>query len=205
MGARLDADQRQGPPQRGIKYLFDEGRLPRTADSRDDAQAPNGDAETDVLEIVGSSPRELEPGARRWTRRTFDSCAVFNRTSRGGPRVGEDYRRRPLDDDVPAVAAPAGTEIDEMVGSPNRLRVVLHDEYGRAHRRQSSQILDQALRVPRMQSDRRLIEHVEGARQPAAKLCAQPEPLHLAPRETRSRSTESATALGLPDMSTGTS
>ncbi len=44
--------------------------------------------------------------------------------------------------------------------------------------------------VARMQSDRRLVEHVEHAAQAAAHLRGQPDPLHLAAGERRRRSSE---------------
>ena len=71
---------------------------------------------------------------------------------------------RALEDDVAAVVAGAGSEIDDVVGGADRLLVVLDDDHGVAEIAQPRQRREQLPVVALVQADRRLVEHVEHAR-----------------------------------------
>ena len=87
---------------------------------------------------------------------------------------------RPGVDDVAAVLAGAGADVDDVVGDPDGLLVVLDDEHGVAEVAQADQRLDQAVVVALVQADRRLVEHVEHADEAAADLRRQADALGLA-------------------------
>ena len=82
-----------------------------------------------------------------------------------------------------AVFAGARAEIDQVVGRANRLLVVLDDEHGVAEIAQLAERGEQPPVVALVQADRRLVEHVEHARQLRPDLRRQADALALAARE----------------------
>ena len=94
-----------------------------------------------------------------------------------------DLRRRPLGDDVPAVLARARAHVDEPVGAPHHLLVVLDDDDGVAEVAEPLERADQPVVVALVQPDRGLVEDVEDADELRADLRREPEPLRLAARE----------------------
>ena len=99
--------------------------------------------------------------------------------------AGLDLRRRPGRDDLAAAVARAGAEIDEVVGRLDHLAVVLDQDQGVAQVAEVPQGRQEPRVVARVQADGRLVEDVEHARQAAADLARQADPLALAPRERR--------------------
>ena len=85
----------------------------------------------------------------------------------------------------PCSPAP-GTDVDDVVGDANRLLVVLDDDHGVAEVAQPHEGLDQAPVVALVQPDRRFVEHVEHADEPAPDLRREPDALRFAAGE-RSR------------------
>jgi hypothetical protein len=71
--------------------------------------------------------------------------------------------RGPLGDDVPAVLARARAHVDEPVGAPHHLLVVLDDEHRVPEVAQPLERADQLVVVALVQPDRRLVEDVEHA------------------------------------------
>ena len=94
---------------------------------------------------------------------------------------------RPGGHDVPAAHARAGAEIDDVIGRPHRVFVVLDDDHRVALVAEPGQRVQQAVVVARVQADRRLVENVQHADQPAADLAGQADALHLAAGERRAR------------------
>ncbi len=74
-----------------------------------------------------------------------------------------DLLRRPFGDDVAAVLARARPHVDEPVGRPHHLLVVLDDEHGVAEVAQPLERADQPAVVALVEADRRLVEDVEHA------------------------------------------
>ena len=98
-------------------------------------------------------------------------------------RVGHDRFGRALGDDMPAMHAGARPHIDDPVGGADRLLVVLDDDDRVAEVAQPLQGREQAPVVALVQSDRRLVQHVEHPGQPRADLRGQPDALALAARQ----------------------
>ena len=69
-----------------------------------------------------------------------------------------------------AAHAGAGAEVDDVVGGPHRVFVVLDDDDRVAQVAQPFERAEQPLVVARVQADRRLVEDVEHADQAAADL-----------------------------------
>ena len=76
-----------------------------------------------------------------------------------------------------------GTDVDDMVGDPDRLLVVLDDDHRVSEIAQPHERLDQALVVTLVQPDRRLVEHVQHADEAAPDLRREADALRLAARE----------------------
>ena len=65
-----------------------------------------------------------------------------------------------LEHHLPAAGSGAGSEVDDVVGDRDRLRLVLHDEHRVALVAQLQEQVVHALDVVRVQADRRFVEHV---------------------------------------------
>ena len=88
-------------------------------------------------------------------------------------------------DDLAAVLAGAGADVDDPVGGADRLLVVLDDDQRVAEVAQLRQRADQLVVVALVQADRRLVEDVQHAHQLAADLRRQPDALCLAAGQRR--------------------
>jgi len=82
--------------------------------------------------------------------------------------------------DLTAVLPRPRADVHDVVGDQDRLLVVLHDQDGVAEVPKADQGLDEALVVPLVQADRRLVEDVEDPDQATADLGGQTDALGLA-------------------------
>ena len=89
----------------------------------------------------------------------------------------------PLVDHLAAVLAGAGTDVDDPVGDPDGVLVVLDDDQGVAEVLEPDQGLDQPVVVALVQADGRLVEDVEHAHQAGTDLGGEPDALRLAAGE----------------------
>ncbi len=87
-------------------------------------------------------------------------------------------------------SATRSSSVDDRVGSADRLLVVLDDDHGVGEVAQPQQRVEETMVVALVETDRRLVEHVEHSDQPAADLRRQPDPLRLAPGEGGRRPVE---------------
>ena len=86
-------------------------------------------------------------------------CCVCSKTSGIGP----------CDDDVAAVRAGAGADVDQVVGGADAVLVVLDHDDGVADVAQALERADEPRVVALVQADRRLVEHVADADQAASR------------------------------------
>ena len=86
----------------------------------------------------------------------------------------------PFGDDPPAMLAGARADVDDPVGCPHRVLVVLDDDQGVADIAQALQRADQAGIVTLVEADARLIEDVEHTHQAGPDLGRQSDALGLA-------------------------
>ena len=94
-----------------------------------------------------------------------------------------DVLHRPLGDDLAAEASRPRPQVDHVVGGLDGVGVVLDHDDGVAQVAQAAQRAEQALVVPLVQPDARLVEDVEHADQAGADLGGQPDALGLAAGE----------------------
>ena len=90
---------------------------------------------------------------------------------------------RALGDDLAAVLAGAGAQVDQVVGRVHRALVVLDDHHRVADVAKALERADQLLVVALVKADRRLVEDVHDADETRADLRRKPDALSLAARE----------------------
>ena len=87
------------------------------------------------------------------------------------------------DDDLTAVLARTRADVDDPVAGADGVLVVLDDDHGVAEVAQTYERLDEPVVVALVQTDGRLVEHVEHADQAGADLGGEPDALRLAAGE----------------------
>ena len=107
-----------------------------------------------------------------------------------GARLGQDRLERTVGDDLAAVLAGPGPDVDDPVGGPDGLLVVLDDEDRVAEVAQPGQRRDELGVVALVEPDRRLVEDVQDAHQRRPDLGRQPDPLRLAAGQRHARPVE---------------
>ena len=88
-----------------------------------------------------------------------------------------------LGDDLAAVDAGAGADVEHMVGGADGVLVVLDDDHGVAEVAQPPQRFEQPRVVALVQADRGLVQHVEHAGEARADLRGEADALALAAGE----------------------
>ncbi len=83
-------------------------------------------------------------------------------------------------DDLAAVSACSRAQVDDVVRSPNHIGIVFHDDNGVSSFAQLLQDTEETLRVSRMETNARFIEHVKGFRQRGPQRPRQGDPLIFA-------------------------
>ena len=109
-----------------------------------------------------------------------------------GQRVGvvEQALDGPGVDHLATVLAGTRADVDDPVGDPHGLLVVLDDDEGVAEVLEADEGLDQPLVVALVQADRRLVEDVEHAHEPGADLGREADALRLTARQRPAGSIE---------------
>src|SRR4029453_4873865 len=93
-------------------------------------------------------------------------------------------------DHMTAEIAGAGTQVDDVVSDANGFLVVLDDDDGVAEIAQPRQGGEELPVIPLVETDRRLIEHVEHAGQVRADLRGEPDALPFTARQRRRAASE---------------
>ena len=101
-------------------------------------------------------------------------------TSRLGVFRALDIPQGSLDDDFPAMHACARAKIDNVVGAPHRLVIVLDNDERVSFLPQRSERVEQPKIIARMQPNRRLVQHIEHAAKIGAELRSQTNSLGFA-------------------------
>ena len=121
---------------------------------------------------------------RRWFggRRSGIAHRQFAREIFAGQRfrIVHDIGGRALRDDMAAMHAGAGADVQHMIGQADGVLVMLDHDHGIAEVAQPLQRFQQPRIVALVQADRGLVQHIEHAGQPGADLRGQPDALALA-------------------------
>ena len=132
--------------------------LPEPATPVRTQSTPERDVDVDVLQVVGRRAAHLQR-AGRLAHRLLERGPVVEVAAGDGVALAQPVDGA-LEADRAALRAGAGTEVDDVVGDRDRLRLVLDDEHGVALVAQLQQQLVHPLDVVRVQADRRLVEDV---------------------------------------------
>ena len=144
---------------------------------------PNGKATSSSCRLLRVTPvRRSQPLGARGVR--AGGCVEAEQVT---PRlrfldVLEPFGRTAVEHPA-AVLARAGADVDDPVGVPHHVEIVLDDEQRVARGLQPVERRQQRFGVDRMQTGGRLVEHVDDAEQVRAHLRRQPKPLQFARRQ----------------------
>ena len=173
-----------------VKRIDDQRRLAAAGDAGDAGEEAERNIDAHVLQIIAGRVDDLELARRV----RLAPCARHRHLQTSGQilpgqrlRIFHDLGRRALRDDLAAMNAGARPDIDDMVGSQDRVLVMLDDDDAVAEIAQPPQGFEQLGIVALMQADRRLVEHIEHAGETGADLRGEPDALALAARERARR------------------
>ena len=170
--------------QRRVEDVVDQRRLAGAGHAGDRDEQPERERHVDVLQVVLLGAAHDELAARR-AGPAYVGHRDLTCGRRGTCRSSESgWSSRSCDGagdhDLAAVLAGARADVDDPVGDPDGVLVVLDDDQRVAEVLEPDQGLDQPVVVALVQADRRLVEDVEDADQAGADLGGQPDPLRLA-------------------------
>ena len=170
--------------------VVDQGTLARARHAGDADERPQGDFHVEVLEVVVSRSADDEAMAVAAAAGGGDGDPPRAGKVLPGDalRLGDDRRGGSGGHDPPPANARPGAEIDDVVGRPHRVLVVLDHDHGVPLVAEPKERIEQLLVVALVQSDRRLVEDVEDADQAAADLSGEADALHFAAGKRRARS-----------------
>ncbi len=147
---------------------------------------PMGISAVRVLRLLPVAPttRSALPfcGGRR-TARHVDEAGARQELAGERGRIGHHLVGRALGDDLAAMDAGGGADIDDVIGLADGVLVMLDDDDGVADVAQVLERAEQALVVALVEADGGLVEDVEHAGEAGADLAGQPDALALAARQ----------------------
>ena len=168
-------------------HLVHQGGFPGTGNARDRHHHAERDLDVEVLEVV--KRRTGEPyhalgihGAGGARRRHLQFARQVARGERGGA-AGQQFLHGTLEDDLAAVFAGAGPQIDDVIGGAHDFRVVLDHHDGISDLAQFLEDADQPPGVARVQPDGGLVEHVASPHQARPQAGGQLDALRFAARK----------------------
>ena len=146
---------------------------------------PSGIVAVTFFRLLPRAPTILSsrPGRGAAPRRDRDDPLAGEIVAGQRIGIGGDLGRRPLGDDLAAMHAGARADVDDIIGGPDRVLVVLDHDHRVAEVAQAPQRVEQPRVVALVQADRRLVEHIEHAGEAGADLRGEPDALALAARQ----------------------
>jgi hypothetical protein len=174
-------------PQARAEHVVHQRRLAGAGHARHRGEGPEREAHVERLQVVerGALHVQEQPVAAPPARRDRDAQVAAQVLRRQAARLVLERLGRPLVDDLAALLARSGTEVDHVVGGLDERGVVLDDDDRVPLVAQRLQDPDQPVRVARMEAYRRLVQHEERAHETGAERGGQRDALRLAARERR--------------------
>ncbi len=141
--------------ERFVEHVVNERGLARARDAGDAGDCVQRNHQIDILQVVAARAKNLEKFARglataRGHRNAQFAIQILRRQR---TRVFQQGLARPGKDQLAAMFASAGAKVEDIIGSLNRVGVVLDDDQRVAEITQTFQNLDEPMRVARMKSD----------------------------------------------------
>ena len=171
--------------ERLVQNLVDQRRLARAADAGDRREQAQRDGHVHVLHVVGPRPADHDLSLAGFAagRRGLDGPLAAQIRAGHRRRVAQQLRGRALEDDLSAVLAGARPQVHDVVGLADGLFVVLDDDHGVAQISQATQRGQQRAVVALMQTNRRLVKHVQDTGEIRTNLCCQTDALRFPARQ----------------------
>ena len=153
--------------ERAIKNVIHQGRFAGTRNSSHHRDHAQREGDIKIFQIIFVRAQDGDARTVRlpplWPHLDLDPARDIGSGER--PRHFHDFLRRSVSYELASVPARPGTKIDHIVRATYGLFIVLNHQHGVAKIAQLFQCLQQPGVVPVMQSDRRLIEHVQNTSQ----------------------------------------
>ena len=168
-----------------VENVVDERALARARGPTDADEDPQGNFDIEVAEVVGAGTSNVQVAAveRAALNRHVNALAAREKLAGQGVWILQYLANGPLGSDAATVHARAGAKLDDVIGRPNGLLVVLHHNDRVADIAQAAERLNHLDVVFGMEANRRLVEHVEHAHQARANLRRKANALGLAAGE----------------------
>ena len=147
--------------ERAQQHVVHERALAGARDAGHRRDGAERDLDVDALEVVLARAGQRDPSRTHAPPLGGNGDFAAAGEVRAGERALRDARDRPVEDEVPALLAASGPQLDHVIRGANRLGIVLDDEHRVAAVAQAMEQPEQAVHVARMQTDRRFVEHVE--------------------------------------------
>ena len=181
-----------GALDRGVQHVVHERRLAGSADAGHAGQHVQRDADVDVLQVVLARAEEADLLARapppRPRHRNRQLLAQILRGERA--RLLHQSFERARKHHAPALLAGAQPQIDDVIGDPDHVGVVLDHDHRVALVAELPQDVDQPLVVARVQADGGLVEHIQRADQRGTERGREVDALRLAAGKRRGQPIE---------------
>ena len=153
-----------------------------TGNAGDRDEHPQRNHQIDILQIVRAGAEDAQKAAARLApQRRNGNAQLAVEISRGKRFAAlRKLAARAGEEQFPAMFARAGAQIDDVIGGGNRVGIMLDDKNRVPEVAQALQDFDQAMRVARMEADRRFVENIERANQMRAEGSRELDALRLA-------------------------
>ena len=159
--------------ERFVQNIMDQRGFARPADSRNDNERAERNHHIQILKIVQVRAVQPQEFSCRLVPDVWHRNAQF--PAEVAPRQRFMFRQHRLirtsEEQLPAEFPRSRSKIDDAIRRSNRVLVVFDDEHGVPQVAQRFQDINQPLRVTRMKTDRRLIQHVQRTDQMRTKRC----------------------------------
>ena len=181
------------PGERAVQNVVDQRGFARAGNARHHRHHAQRKSDVEILQVVFARAQNRDARCR-WhggVRAASRSAAAAGDVG-AGQRIGSfhDLVRRALRDQLAAVTPRARAEVDHVVGAADGLFVVLDHQHRVAEIAQLFEREQQTVVVAMVQSDGRLVEHVQHAAQLRSDLRRQPDALAFAAGECGGRAIE---------------
>src|SRR5438876_100273 len=178
--------------ERAEEYVVDKSGFAGAADTGDNGERVQRNHEVDILEVVHRGAKDAEKFSAGLMADVRNGNAEFAAEVFSGERllIVEHVSVSAGEEEFAAEFACARAKIDDVAGGFDGVRVVFDDEDGVAKVAQGFENVDQALRVARVQTDRRLVENVKRADEMRAERSGELDALRFAAGESGSEAIE---------------
>ena len=168
-----------------VQQLIHQGALTAATHPGHRHQAPQGNINIDAAKVIAVAINKPQPPAARLpaTGGGGDGAAATEIGAGKGVFGLEQILQRPLGDDMAAVDAGAGANIDEVIGGTDGVLVVFDNYQSVAQVAQLGEGGKQAVVIPLVQADAGFIQHVQDSSQAGADLGGEANALGLTARE----------------------